>query len=75
MALWDAAGNLLTQNDDDILGLTSVFGMPLTTGNYVIGITEYFAIFKDGFNVTEGEGLEPGKTGEYVLRVNGVEVG
>ena len=59
MAFWDKVGSLIEEDnesgpDGDGVGRLSAFNVSLTEGFYVIGITEFDAVFIDGFTVVCG---------------------
>lgn len=72
LALWDAAGVLLDENDDDpsIPSFQSQIVATLGPGTYFLGIGEFNATFADNF-VNTGTGFEAGESANIVLNVLG----
>ena len=55
VALWDASGSLLAQNDDDC-GYQSVIDANLPAGEYVLAISGYNTLFGDDFSAEPIDG-------------------
>ena len=67
IALFDAAGNLLAENDDGGSGggtFSGILDFDVTAGDYTIAVAGFNSTFADGFGVTPGDA-----TGDYALSV------
>jgi len=66
IAIFDAAGILLAENDDGGVGTYSgIFDLALTAGDYTIAVGGFNTTFADGFSVTPGTA-----TGDYSLNLS-----
>ena len=71
LALWDALGVLLAENDNGGGTSQSEIIANLATGEYYLGIGEGDAIFGAGFT-NSGTGFEAGESANLVLNVDGL---
>lgn len=66
IAIFDAAGILLAEDDDGGPGTYSgIFDLALAAGDYTIAVSSFDSTFADGFSVTPGTGI-----GDYSLNVS-----
>jgi hypothetical protein len=68
IAIFDAAGVLLAENDDGGNGLYSgIFDLSLAAGDYTLAVAPFLggASFSDGFGVSPGTG-----TGDYIINAS-----
>lgn len=64
IAIFDAAGNLLQNDDDSGAGLFSYIGLSLDAGDYTVAVGGYNTTFSNGPTINPGD-----STGDYALTV------
>jgi hypothetical protein len=72
IGIFDAAGNLIAENDDGGNGLYSgIFDLSLAAGDYTLAVAPFLggASFEDGFVVNPGTG-----TGDYIINASLVAI-
>lgn len=73
LAIYDAAGNVLAENDDNGVGgpfLQSEVSISLTAGEYFLATSEFSSVWEPGF-VNSGSGFEGGDDGLVFINING----